>query len=133
VKGKVDAFDQRAVPAAPVLQRGSTGPAVRALQQRLVRDGFMAQADFSTGPGVYGPRTEQAVRRLQEAVGLQVTGVVGPTTHQVLASATRFAPRKPAPPPPDIMATQPIPVEEVRAHLALTDGEDAPGPPPSPL
>jgi peptidoglycan hydrolase-like protein with peptidoglycan-binding domain len=132
---EVDAFERKAAPVAPPLQRGSTGAAVRGLQLRLVKAGFLAPADASTGPGVYGPRTEQAVRRFQEAVGLQATGVAGPSTMAALASNAEFAPSAPKPSDstaelpqlganPDITATQPIPVAAVRARLSQTFSED---------
>jgi hypothetical protein len=93
---EVDGFEVKSGRKSPppvTLQRGSTGAAVKALQDRLVKGRFMAQADVSTGPGVYGPRTEQAVKRFQESVGLQATGVAGPATLQALnTSSARFAP-----------------------------------------
>jgi peptidoglycan hydrolase-like protein with peptidoglycan-binding domain len=134
---EVDAFERKAAPVAPPLQRGSTGAAVRGLQLRLVKAGFLAPADASTGPGVYGPRTEQAVKRFQEAVGLKATGVAGPSTMAALASGAVFAPAEPTQKPnestaelphlggtPDITATQPIPVAAVRARLSQTFSED---------
>lgn len=56
-----------------------------------MKAGFMALADMLTGPGVFGPRTEQAVRKFQESVGLvPTTGVAGPTTMAALTSGGRF-------------------------------------------
>jgi peptidoglycan hydrolase-like protein with peptidoglycan-binding domain len=54
----------------------SRSGAVRVLQRRLTRAGY------APGPidGRYGPRTEQAVRRLQTAHGLLVDGIAGPRT-----------------------------------------------------
>lgn len=90
VSKAVDGFERKSVNVPPVMQRGSTGAGVRALQERLVKAGFLKAADLATGPGVYGPRTEAAVRKLQQAVGLPVTGVAGPSTHAALSSGTRF-------------------------------------------
>jgi peptidoglycan hydrolase-like protein with peptidoglycan-binding domain len=58
-----------------VLSAGSEGRQVRLLQLAL---GIRAD-------GVYGPRTEAAVRRFQASRGLAVDGVVGPLTAHALA------------------------------------------------
>ena len=59
-------------------------PRVRALQRSLRARGLRP------GPvdGVYGPRTEAAVERLQRDRGLAVDGVVGPRTRRVLNAKT---------------------------------------------
>ncbi|MFZ5439615.1 MAG: peptidoglycan-binding domain-containing protein [Myxococcota bacterium] len=96
-KKAVDGFERRST-TAQVLQRGMTGPAVTALQQKLVAARFMSVSDLRSGPGVYGPRTEAAVKRLQQHVGLPLTGVAGPSTMAALSSGARF---QPAPTPPE--------------------------------
>lgn len=58
------------------LQRGSSGPDVQALQQRLSDLGF----DPNGIDGNFGPGTEKAVRAFQQANGLSVDGRVGPNT-----------------------------------------------------
>lgn len=55
------------------MRRGSRGDGVRALQRKLGMLG--AEQD-----GIYGPKTERAVRTFQQSQGLQVDGVVGPET-----------------------------------------------------
>jgi hypothetical protein len=59
----------------PLLRRGAHGDAVRRLQQRLNGAGARLAVD-----GIFGPRTEQAVRSFQQARHLIVDGVVGPQT-----------------------------------------------------
>jgi peptidoglycan hydrolase-like protein with peptidoglycan-binding domain len=59
---------------AEVLKRGSRGPVVVQLQQKL---GIPAD-------GVFGPQTGHAVRRYQARKGLVVDGVVGPQTAAAL-------------------------------------------------
>jgi hypothetical protein len=63
---------------------GSTGNAVRALQDKLIRLHYL-QPGLATG--VYGPRTEQAVMAFQGWVGLTRDGVVGTSTYRRLAHA----------------------------------------------
>jgi len=121
----VDGFEAPRKAAVAALHRGSTGPAVRALQDRLVKLGYLTSADVATGPGVYGPRTEAGVRRFQAAVGLPVTGVTGPETQAALASGTRFQPeRRPAPRPGPDEVTQPTPMHQVRARLGDTMSDE---------
>jgi peptidoglycan hydrolase-like protein with peptidoglycan-binding domain len=57
-----------------VLKRGSHGPLVAQVQQKL---GIPAD-------GVFGPQTGHAVRRFQARKGLTVDGIVGPQTAQAL-------------------------------------------------
>jgi putative chitinase len=60
----------------PTLQQGSSGPDVRALQQKLSDLGF----DPNGIDGNFGPGTVKAVRDFQQARGLGVDGKVGPAT-----------------------------------------------------
>lgn len=66
-------------PSWPVLQRGSSGPEVAALQYFLRHHGHDIPAD-----GLFGPVTEQAVRDFQSARGLTVDGLVGGQTWPAL-------------------------------------------------
>jgi putative chitinase len=59
-----------AAPTSSVLRRGSTGDAVKQMQQKL---GITADGNF-------GPGTEAAVRAWQAANGLTADGIVGPKT-----------------------------------------------------
>ncbi len=80
-----------ATPTPPALQRDlhlltppMEGPDVLLLQQRLLKLGYqeLGQAD-----GVFGPRTEAAVRRFQEVNQLVVDGWVGKITWERLFSS----------------------------------------------
>ncbi len=64
----------------PLLRTGSRGDAVRDLQ------GGLASAGFDPGPvdGIFGARTDAAVRAFQAAKGLAVDGIVGPLTWAAL-------------------------------------------------
>jgi peptidoglycan hydrolase-like protein with peptidoglycan-binding domain len=72
-----------AAQAQPQLGRGSVGPAVEQLQLRLHRRGI------TPGPldGIFGPKTEAAVRAFQRKAGLEVDGQVGPKTWALLLAA----------------------------------------------
>lgn len=85
----------------PVLRRGSRGPAVQELQSRL--NGWLTTEGARTGlrllvtDGIFGPRTEAAVRAFQRARQLRGDGVVGPQTWgQLLAVRTQPGPPAPA-------------------------------------
>ncbi|MEE9298810.1 MAG: peptidoglycan-binding domain-containing protein [Acidimicrobiia bacterium] len=62
------------------LRSGSSGEAVEALQKKLLGKGV------NPGPvdGIFGPKTEEAVRRFQERSELTVDGIAGPATFGAL-------------------------------------------------
>lgn len=66
--------------AEQTLRRGSRGEAVKTVQQKLIRWGYLnGKAD-----GIFGPATEKAVRYFQRKNGLQEDGIVGPATFEAL-------------------------------------------------
>lgn len=65
-----------------VLKIGSSGPAVMALQQRLIRLGHNIAAD-----GDFGPRTKAAVQDFQQNNQLVIDGVAGPVTLAAIQAA----------------------------------------------
>ncbi|WP_257457753.1 peptidoglycan-binding domain-containing protein [Archangium lipolyticum] len=62
------------------LKRGSKGPDVQKLQAALVKLGHMTQAQVNTGPGIFGPQTELALKKFQARHGVPSTGFYGPLT-----------------------------------------------------
>ncbi|WP_425955061.1 peptidoglycan-binding protein [Xylanimonas sp. McL0601] len=86
----------RPVPAEPTdppqpeyVERGSSGPEVLALQQRLRELGYgLVDPD-----GHYGSGTQQAVWAFQKAAGLRRDGVIGPKTQDALDAGYRPSPR----------------------------------------
>ncbi|HEX5749147.1 MAG TPA: peptidoglycan-binding domain-containing protein [Archangium sp.] len=68
-------------------RRGAEGPEVLAMQQELVRTGYLTQAQMATGPGTFGPATEAALSSFQRDQGLPVTGAYDAATRQALAAA----------------------------------------------
>jgi predicted chitinase len=64
------------------LKKGSRGAGVEQLQKALVKAGHMSQAEMNTGPGIFGSRTEGALKEFQAAHGVPNTGFYGPLTRK---------------------------------------------------
>jgi murein L,D-transpeptidase YcbB/YkuD len=70
-----------------VLARGSTGDAVRGLQEEFrFRDQSGGQGHPLAVDGIFGPQTATAVRGFQQALGITVDGIVGSLTWRALVS-----------------------------------------------
>ena len=69
---------------AAVYRQGSTGDAVRTIQTKLKNWGYFSGAI----DGIYGPKTEEAVKYFQRKNGLTADGVVGPATLRALGMST---------------------------------------------
>ncbi len=76
-----------------ILRRGDKGSDVVTLQTALARAGYSP----GTIDGVFGPRTEDAVRNFQRAMNLTVDGIVGSRTWAALSP---YMNTTPVPPPP---------------------------------
>lgn len=74
------------------VERGDKGPAVEDVQEQLSGLGYTLPID-----GVFGPKTEKAVKHFQRANKLLADGIVGPVTDRFLdaATATKQAVRGP--------------------------------------
>ena len=59
-----------------ILKNGSRGDAVKQLQTNLNKLGF----NCGTADGIFGVKTEAAVKAFQKAYGLAVDGIAGPAT-----------------------------------------------------
>jgi peptidoglycan hydrolase-like protein with peptidoglycan-binding domain len=71
-----------------VLREGLRGEGVHALQAGLNRWLRRQQMPLIMVDGIFGPRTEAAVRTFQEAMSLKVDGIVGlKTWKEILSSA----------------------------------------------
>ena len=68
------------------LRRGTTGPGVVTIQTELNRisQNYPAIPKIPTVDGIFGARTEAAVRKFQEVFGLDVDGIVGRATWYAL-------------------------------------------------
>ncbi len=71
-------------PDMPMLYRGCTGDAAKALQEKLNAKGF----DSGNVDGIFGAKTYAAVTAFQKANGLGVDGIVGKLTWAKLYDAT---------------------------------------------
>ncbi|WP_445637916.1 Peptidoglycan-binding protein [Nostoc sp. DSM 114161] len=58
------------------LMKGDEGENVRVLQERLRVAGFY----YGNATGIFGPITEESVKRFQDSYNLSVDGIVGPAT-----------------------------------------------------
>lgn len=115
-----DAEELEAPLARPILQRGSRGASVIELQRRLTALGFTPGA----ADGIFGSRTESAVKSLQRSRRITADGIVGSQTWSKLYGP---APTPTAPPAPS--TTSPnwsLPTEVRAAGDALTVRYDSP-------
>jgi peptidoglycan hydrolase-like protein with peptidoglycan-binding domain len=131
-----------------ILRFGATGPAVKQLQQDLIRAGVYDANDPITE--FFGEKTEAAVKRLQAHYGLAQDGVVGPQTRTALSKAiaqggiprsgtgrtvrppaapersvpeeTERTEPRPAPTPDTTTQPRPTPTPSVNATLPLPTG-----------
>lgn len=70
--------------AATALQRGSRGAAVERLQENLIKLGLMTEAQMATGIGVFGPRTEAALKAFQHRAHLEANGTFDAPTERAM-------------------------------------------------
>ena len=75
-----------AAPTATLLKSGDKGDAVKAMQQQLVKLGYLSSAD-----GIYGPVTYNAVVAFQRRNGLTADGIAGKLTLNKLNSSSAVA------------------------------------------
>ncbi len=69
------------------LKPGAKGAAVKQLQEALVKLGHLKSSDYHSAPGVFGPKTEAALKAFQKAHGVGATGIYGPQTRAALTKA----------------------------------------------
>ncbi|MDO4618413.1 MAG: spore cortex-lytic enzyme [Clostridia bacterium] len=71
-------------PAFALSKRGSQGSEVRQIQQKLIEWGYLS----GTADGIYGAKTEAAVKRFQKNNGLTQDGIAGPATLRSMGIST---------------------------------------------
>ncbi len=85
----------------PGFGEGTKGPQVKQLQDALVKLKYMTKEQVATGPGLFGAKTEAAVKKFQADHKLPTTGFYGELTHAALKKelAKVSEPTKPDPKP----------------------------------
>jgi peptidoglycan hydrolase-like protein with peptidoglycan-binding domain len=101
-----------------MLRNGSTGEEVTALQKTLMAKGI------NPGPidGIFGPKTEDAVKRFQDRAGLEADGIVGPKTFAALEGKAE----KPVADPDPAPAKAAEPEDEPKETPEQPDERDLP-------
>ena len=69
---------------AAAYRRGSSGQTVRTIQEKLIRWGYLD----GTADGIFGSKTEAAVKLFQKKNGLTADGIVGPATLKALGMSS---------------------------------------------
>jgi peptidoglycan L-alanyl-D-glutamate endopeptidase CwlK len=88
------------------LRSGSSGDAVKALQQKLLGKGF----NPGSIDGAFGPNTAAALKRFQEREGLDADGIAGPKTLTALG----------------LMEAKPEGLAGLAAEIEAKKGDDGP-------
>ncbi|MEA4888871.1 MAG: peptidoglycan-binding protein [Clostridiaceae bacterium] len=93
------------------VRRGSTGPVVRLVQQRLIELGFLS----GSADGKFGPATKKAALAFQRSAGLKVDGIVGRQTYNALfQGAVSAAPAAGSSQPAPAASSGSVPTQTVR-------------------
>ena len=95
------------LPADLVLRHGSTGSRVKRLQEALNDQRPNYRHRDLRVDGIFGERTEAAVKRHQKWHGLKVDGIAGPNTLRALGFALAGDRPAPVPDPPDVPTPEP--------------------------
>jgi uncharacterized protein (TIGR02594 family) len=83
---------RRAPQGGGMLREGSSGSAVAEMQQQLKQRGF----NPGSVDGVFGPRTEMAVKAFQRSQGITVDGVFGPQSQNAMSQTPMSSRRMPS-------------------------------------
>lgn len=96
-------------------RRGAQGAAVEELQQVLVRLGCLSPEDLHGAKGLFGPKTEAALRAFQSSEGLPADGIYGPSTREALERRMDLLARPV--PGPAMEGPREVSVEQLRAIM----------------
>ena len=77
-----------AMAASILVKEGSRGHAVETVQNLLIEQGYLTGA----ADGVCGPQTVEAIKKFQEANGLEVDGICGDGTYSALSGGASYEP-----------------------------------------
>ena len=108
--------------AASTLFNGSRGEDVRQLQQALIDLGFLK----GSADGIFGSKTEAAVRAFQKSAGLSVDGLAGTQTRELAVSKATASNGSATPTP--VSQSTPVPVQPSSPTIGTAAYHDpAPG------
>ena len=99
---------QAYVPVADIMRLGTSGEAVRQLQENLIKLGYNCGPDGADGD--YGRNTVAAVKKFQKDNGLEADGEAGPMTQTAIRQKLQpldTKPSTPIQPPPEIRPEAP--------------------------
>lgn len=100
---------------------GSTGSAVRELQEALNRNGYGLDVD-----GVFGEKTRAAVRSYQQRNGLKLDGIAGDETWgSLMGGGTAMAEEEAIPAPPSVSASTAAALERLEQGYQPSADTDA--------
>ncbi len=117
-------MDYSAIANLPNLGPGSAGADVQKLQQWLVANGFLTQAQMNTGPGTYGPQTTAAVKAWQSQAGFDTggnAGWFGPLSKTYIKQQSSPAATTPTKPGVPVTPTTPQPSAQKAMLSAVAD------------
>jgi hypothetical protein len=89
------------------------------LQDLLVRQGFMANAQVAGGPGIFGPRTRTALTSMQAALGCAAGGVFDDVTRRAVLARYYVLD---ASPPIEVPPSGPVPDSAPAEERRMFDG-----------
>ena len=99
-----------------LLRRGSRGAGVKELQAKL-------GMPKSEQDGIFGPKTEAAVKKLQQSQGIKVDGIVGPETRATIAKLQAPEDNKATVTNPPVTRNEPTPTEPEVTEPEVTEPE----------
>ena len=121
--------------AGKTLKDGMKGADVAKLQDFLIQKGYMTQDQKATGPGVFGPRTEAALKAFQKDHGLKQDGILGQKTRQAMGADTALtaaqiaAPFIPGaavnPPKPEVKGVSQVTMNPATTNLGAKEVPDS--------
>lgn len=88
--GKYGEIEQKFIAdiQAGIARSNPNAKVVKAIQNRLIKNGYLTQTQVNSGYGNFGLQTEAAVKRFQKDNKLTESGIVGAKTYEILFNQT---------------------------------------------
>lgn len=74
-----------------IIKKGAIGGIVSALQRELIAENLLTEGDVATGPGIFGPRTQNALIKFQMQSNLEPSGELNDETYRALFKKAQSA------------------------------------------